>query len=780
MITLRILKKDFLRTKGILAALFAFIFIASFLLASGTNLVTALTASLDSLFAKAEVPHFVQMHSGKFDRYAVAAWAEGNRSVAGWNAVEMITVDGASLFLGGGGKSEENSVMDISFVTQNTAFDFLLDLENDISGISPGEIGVPVFYLKRGSLKAGDRVTVKNGDFTMELTISAFIRDAQMNPSLVHSKRFLVNKTDYARLADHFPDTEYLLEFMLTDPLLVDDFSAAYQDSGMPKAGPTLDYRLFRIISSLTDGIVAAAVIALSLLLMLVSVLCLRFVILAAIEEDYKEIGVMKAIGMAMRDIKRVYALKYIAMGALASLAGYFASIFFTPVLSANILLYFGSAPKNGMQFAVPFFAAFIPFLIVVFACALLLRRFKRIGAVDALRSASTGDGAGNRHLPRLRACRYLDVNVFLGMRDVLQRFRLFSLLCIIFAFCSCIIIIPVHFLATLQSPSFISYMGISRCDMRIDLRQTENIASRFSSVVESIARDGDVARYSPLVTSRFTVLEDNGERGSINVETGDFSIFALDYTAGRAPASGGEIALSTLNAKDRGKKVGDTLTLVVGGETKVLAVCGLYQDVTNGGRTVKAVFPYNPDSVLWYNVSVDLKDGRVIDEKMLEYSKAFYPARITDLESYARETMGNTIDQLEKVTLVSIFVGLAVAVLITSLFLKMLVQKDTSRIAIMKSIGFSLSDIRLQYLSSALLLLCIGISAGTVFSNTGGQSLMGFMWSFMGASQIAFIVNPFLAYLVLPLLLLASVSITAVLRIGSIKDTSIAGTIQE
>ncbi len=780
MILARILKKDFLRTKGILFALFSFVFIASLLIASGMNLIMELSASLDSLFEKAKVPHFVQMHSGEFDRNAMAAWVDSNPLVAEWNTVEMITLDGSSLFLGDTLKSEENSVMDISFVKQNESFDFLLDLQSGVRFVSPGEIGVPVFYMKRGNLKVGDMVTIRNGAFTMEVRIAAFIRDAQMNPSLVHSKRFLVNEADYARLVTHFTEVEYLLEFLLRDPARIDDFSTAYQNSDMPKSGPALDYRLFRIISSLTDGIVAAAVIILSLLLMLVSVLCLRFIILAAIEEDYKEIGVMKAIGMAMRDIKRLYALKYIAMGAFASLSGFIASLFFTPVLSANILLYFGSAPKNALQCAVPFGFAFIPFLIVIFACAMLLRRFKSIGAVDALRSASIGDGVRNKRLPRLHSCKQLDVNVFLGMRDVLQRFRLFSLLCIIFAFCSFIIIVPIHFLSTIKAPTFVSYMGISRSDIRIDLRQSQDITVRFTSMLNRIAHDEDVSRYAPLVTSRFTLLQENGERETINVETGDFSVFQLDYIQGTAPVTDSQIALSYLNAKDRGKTVGDTVRLVIDGEPTELTVCGMYQDVTNGGRTAKAVFPFNPDAVLWYNVSLDLKEGIAIGEKMEEYSRAFYPARITDLENYGRETMGSTIAQLEKVTLVSLLVGLAVAVLITSLFLKMLVQKDTSRIAIMKSLGFSLDDIRLQYLVSSLLLLCIGITVGTIISNTGGQHLMGFLWSFMGASQITFIVNPLQAYIILPLLLLVSVSVTAGLRIGSIREKSIAATIAE
>jgi len=59
----------------------------------------------------------------------------------------MITVDGANLYLGASQNSEATSIMDISFVTQNEGFDFLLDLDNNIIQLAPGEIAVPVYLL---------------------------------------------------------------------------------------------------------------------------------------------------------------------------------------------------------------------------------------------------------------------------------------------------------------------------------------------------------------------------------------------------------------------------------------------------------------------------------------------------------------------------------------------------------------------------------------------------------------------------------------------------------
>ena len=62
-------------------------------------------------------------------------------------------------------------------------------------------------------------------------------------------------------------------------------------------------------------------------------------------------------------------------------------------------------------------------------------------------------------------------------------------------------------------------------------------------------------------------------------------------FGKGSAPDREGEISLSHANASQDGlnKKVGDEVVVKVGGTEKTLKVSGIYQDVTNGGKTAKA-----------------------------------------------------------------------------------------------------------------------------------------------------------------------------------------------
>ena len=781
MIIGRMLKKDFLRKKLVTIVVFAFIFLSTLLVASGANLMIELGNSLNVLFAKAHTPHFVQMHAGPLDQAEIDSWAAANEMVTAQQTVEMITIDGANLYLGESQNSEASSIMDVSFVTQNESFDYLLDLYNNIIQLSPGEIAVPVYYSQERDMVVGDQVRVHTGTGERVFTIATFNRDSQMNPAIASSKRFLIHEQDFADLRKNIDETEYLIEFLLVNDSQISTFASAYQTSNLPKIGPAVDLGLFKIMNSLSDGLVAGVVILMSLLLVVIAILSLRFTLLATIEEDTKEIGVMKAIGIARTDIKRLYLAKYVVMGATAVLLGYLASLLLNQVLSANVLLYIGSASKSVWQTAVPLIAASSIALIVTISCAVILRRFNRISAVEALRSGSVGESMRSIPMLNLKRGKRLNLNTYLGVRDILQRSRLYGLLAFVFFFCAVIIIIPIHFLTTIQSPTFISYMGSGQSDIRIDLRQSEDVADRFNSTIATLTADPNVAKLSPLVTSQFKVRQSDGTLEILNIETGDFSLFPLDYVKGTAPQQVNEIALSFLNAREMDKQIGDTVTLIIEGQEREMVVSGIYQDITNGGRTAKATLPYDPQTVLWYTVNLNLTADANIEEKVSEYSQLFDPARVTDTASFISQTVGNTVQQLKTVTVVTVVVGLAVSVLITSLFMMMLIAKDSNQIAIMRSLGFSLRHIRRQYLSRSLFLLAFGILLGTLFANTLGQQLVSAILSLQGASRIRFVIDPLQAYVLYPLLLMVTVAVTTFLstRTG-IKETNIAEMIME
>jgi putative ABC transport system permease protein len=249
---------------------------------------------------------------------------------------------------------------------------------------------------------------------------------------------------------------------------------------------------------------------------------------------------------------------------------------------------------------------------------------------------------------------------------------------------------------------------------------------------------------------------------------------------SGNEPQNTREIALSYLNSKQLNKKVGDSLNIMRDGQIFKMKVTGLYQDITYGGKTAKALLPYNPESVLWSVINIDFKPGISVAYKMNEYTRLFYPNRVTNIEDYLKQTLGDLVKQLRKIAILAIIIATCLSGLITSLFLKMLIAKQHSEIAIMRALGFTLKDIRIQYITRTLFVLNLGIIWGAILSNTVGQHLVSLMWSYMGACEIRLIINPWQVYILSPLLLICMVTVAALASIASIKEFNISKLIAE
>ncbi|WP_306008027.1 ABC transporter permease [Bacillus sp. MMSF_3353] len=769
----RMLKRDFSQNKMMITILFMFIMLSSLLMASASSNVINLLNSMDQLFKVSNAPHFVQMHAGEINQKSIDSFVAKTPFVKKQQTAEMVQIGGSNIFIKKKNQAEHNSVMDISFVKQNSNFDFLLDLNNEVIDVRKGEIGVPIYYMQKYNLRIGDKIWVVKNNNELALAISAFVRDVQMNPSLVSSKRFVISDEDFERIKGNFGESEYLIEFQLTDVNKIKEFENLYQSSNLPQKGPSITYSLFKTLNSLTDGIIAAVLIIISALLILIAILCIRFTIMTSMEEDYREIGVMKAIGITSKEIQKLYVTKYVVIAASGCICGYILSLFVTKIFTSNISLYMGTANTSVLHFIVPLIVTTLLFLAVILFCRIILRNFRRITAIDALRSRGNLGKGKVKSSFSLSQTKITNVNIFIGIQDVVKRFKLYRVLSIVLIIAVFMIVVPVNFLYTIQSPKFVNYMGTGKSDIRIDLQQSENIEKRFKDVISYIRNDEDVEKYAAFVTSTFKMVNAEGTHENLNVEVGDFTQFPLDYVQGIAPKNEKEIALSYMNANELKKNVGDEIVLFVEGKEKALTISGIYQDVTNGGKTAKASFSYNSENILWYVVNVDMKPTVNLQEKVKKYKHNFSSAKITDTDDYLTQTLGETIKQLRLVTQVAILIAILISVLITAMFFKMLLAKDSSQILIMKSIGFSNKDIRIQYITRSIVIVLIGIVTGTLLAATFGEMLVSWLGSFMGAAHIKFVVNPIVSYVICPAILFISVAATTLFSSFTMKQTN-------
>jgi putative ABC transport system permease protein len=241
----------------------------------------------------------------------------------------------------------------------------------------------------------------------------------------------------------------------------------------------------------------------------------------------------------------------------------------------------------------------------------------------------------------------------------------------------------------------------------------------------------------------------------------------------GMAPTAKDEIALSVGHANEMGKKVGDVLPLMIEGQEKKITVSGIYSDITNGGKTAKAVFTDTSADIMWSVISAEITDKSLLDEKIAEYADRFDFAKVSGIDEYIVQTFGSTISSVGKASYAAIAVALTITVLITLLFMRMLIAKDRYSIAVMKAFGFTNSDIKAQYVARSVFVLTVGILLGTLLANTLGEALASRVIASFGASSFEFVINPLAAYLLCPLMMVCAV------LVATIFGTSDAGQIK-
>lgn len=760
----RLLLNDLKRNQIIAITLFLFIWLASLLMCSAAGIVVHLGSSLNYFFDRADPPHFLQMHVGEIDQERLNNFIEQTDMVESQQILTMLNIDVVNLLISPNGELEHGSVMDNLFVTQNKDFDFLLNLDNKIINVESGYVAVPVYYMQKYDLKLGDVITIFNNNFSIRLGITDFVRDAQMNPAMVSSKRFVVSEGDWNILEMNMGTLEHMLEFKLYDQNDISTFEMLYQLAEMPQNGPAITYSLLKVVNAFSDGMTAVIIVLVSLLLTGIALICLRLAILSSMEEDIREIGVMKAIGLNEKKISKLYQLKYQGIILLACFFGCCTSFVVTRFLAENLTLYMGRAPKSLWYYLLPILVACLVYAVVLSFCHLVLKRIAKITPVEAIRLKKGISKTIHKSYLYLYKNRTIDTNIFIGIKRVIDEFGKYGLLCFIFAICTFLFSIPFSFLSTVQSPKFIQYMGVVESDIRIDLRQSDDITEKFERMMEVLSQDTSVANYAGYMTTRCMVQDRVGNNQNIQVESGDFSSFHMLYIQGHAPVNLDEIALSVLAAKTLGKEVGDTLELYEGNDLYTLNVVGLYDDITNGGETAKALQIFNSQNVLWYVINVNLKSNENTDKKIAQYSGVFQDARITGVENYVSQTFGNVIKQLKVLAVVAAIISLGVAALITALFLKMLISKDLASIKMQRNLGIASKWIQVQYLTQIWVVLMIGFIVGIAATVTLGEGVIGILLSNLGAPRVELIIKPILTFVIAPLLTAIAVGIATVI----------------
>lgn len=783
-------RTDLVRNWGVNLALLAVLVLSAFLMATGSMVMERLVGGINKLFDEAKPPHFLQMHTGEHDQAALERFAAEHPEIDSWLIEDMLGHDSAALTWSrpatGESGSLAESLIDNLFVTQNESFDFLVDAEGTVVQPADGEVHVPVAYEDRFDLQVGDVLNIQTSSGVRSLTIAGFVRDAQMASSLSSATRFVVSPGDFTALREAGGGSpEIIVEYRVDDTSRIGQLQTAYEsDQSLPRNGQAVTFDMIRLVNTFSDGLVAIALVLASLLLVTIALINLRFVIKGTMEDEVRQIGVMRAIGLPAKTITGLYLGKYSLMALLACILGGLLAVGATSLLTRGIVKNYSSPDPSPATVLVPVVALALVYLLVVGICRGILRGVRRIEVVGALvqgsllgekqtaaRAARAARQARRARLSRGRG----GIGLRLSWIDLRSGLRQWLLIPIVFCLTAVLLILPMNLFTTFSSPRFVTYMGAPLADVRADLQFFDDVAAVRDGMVTTMQAD---SRLEHIRTFGNVLHQAKGPEGweSLRVEVGDHSGGTVEFITGQRPEEG-QIALSALNASHYGVTVGDRLPVRVDGQERDLQVSGIYQDVTSGGRTAK-VQGEAPDDAVSYVIYADVTGDTDPSTISQDYGSRFPRASVVAMQEYVAQTLSGITDAFRSAVWLSFVFGLLVAGLITALFLGLQLSRERRRMGVLAAIGFSRRELISQVRFKTLVTVTAGTLLGTLLAATLGEVAVSSLIaaSGLGLVNLRFITQPWIVHVGYPLVLvavglLACVLVTAGLRRGETSE---------
>jgi len=445
-----------------------------------------------------------------------------------------------------------------------------------------------------------------------------------------------------------------------------------------------------------------------SVVLMFTAFAVLRFTIGFTISEEFREIGVMKAVGIGNAGIRSLYIVKYLAIAVVGALIGYFSSIplrrMMMKTVSENMVLGSESGTLMGILSSV---AVVIMILLFCYGCT---RRVNKLSPIDAVRSGQTGERFQKRSLLRLGRSK-LPQAAFFSVNDVLSSPKQFSIITVVFTLCILLMTIMSNFELTLKSEKLLRFFDVPSSEAHImdseilakvmtDQRTHKAI---IADTEKLLADNGMPGKCTMTIGAQFeTSHEDKTETVNFRVMKGETNdTFYVDK--GSAPQKVDEIAVTAGTLDNLGAEIGDRVTAVINEKEYEFMITGTFSSFVN---TANAAFLYKDfdlghqeaSNVMGVQIHFDgSPDKEQINQNIEKLKSLLETDKVYSSPDYINHFTGMS-DTLNATKKMMMIITVIVTALIVILMERSFLSKEKSEIALMKAVGIPDSSIVAQH----------------------------------------------------------------------------------
>ncbi len=768
-----ILKKDLKRKRAMNIILLLFMILATmFVLSSVSNIINVTTA-LDSYFEMANAPDYFAVTMNK------NLTVDLDETVSSASAVDRYATENTLFLMPENFIYEDKDIVikvGTNLVHSDICMNYFLSDGSILETVEQGE-----FYMAEGKADAlgvdvGDKLTIELNGVSREFVLADKIKDALFGPDQMSVTRYIISEEDFEcflsaeNTEENYGGTlVYIyssnIETVLTQIKPLIDNSALTMDRAVMK------------FSYIFDMIVVGILLVVSIILIIIAFVVLRFTISFTLSEEFREIGVMKAIGIGNFKIRSLYLVKYMGLSIIGAAIGLALSFPFGKMLmsvsSQTIIV------GNQSPILVNILCAVLVMAVIYLFCYGCTGKVKKLTPIDAIRNGQTGERFRKKSLMSLGKSKF-PVTPFLALNDIVSSPRRYSIITLTFFLCLALLFILSATVSTMESNSLATAFGWADCDIYLDSKILaecmledghEKLEKHLEEMEQTLAENGIPAKCYQ--ETMFTLPVSFGENESnicIYHGTG-VAMDMYEYTAGIAPQNTDEIAITRIAADKLNANIGDTITIKTIDGDKEYIISAFFQSMNMQGSGIRL----HSDEYINYvqaqggiNTQIfftDHPDSKEIEQRMEEIQRIFPDFENVKTCAEAVADMVGVAGTLDAVKSLVVVLTIVLAALITVLMERSFIAKEQGEIALMKAVGTRNGKIYAYHTLRFLFVGIIAVIIGEIFAMPLTHLCIDPIFKMMGMElAVDYIINPVEMYLIFPVVILITTAVSAFL----------------
>lgn len=749
--TTKMLMRSYLKkSKGQMLSLFLLIVIAVTILNTGALVFFNYQRSFLNRMEELNGAHFMAALPKSVDVDKNITFIRNYKGVNQVETQQALIFPGASLPYG---DSRLEQVFFITSLGDNRDISKLSIVEEDASA----ENGIYLPYIMKtgGYHKTRETFDIQFNHKTYEFTIAGFIEDVSLTSSInLGGIGGFLKADDFKNLQKECEEWDNLgtmvsarMDDYRDSVNLTSDFKK--QMSGMQRLeGTAMNYWCQDAVlgvraRTLTSNIGGSIMISFALIIVLISMVVIRFRIINMIEEDMKNVGVLKALGYTSRQIVISFVLQFALIGSIGAVLGVLASYGVLPLINELFSAQTGIVWHQGFHAAISIVITVLILMITGSIAFFASGRINHLHPILAIRGGIATHSFRNNVMPLDRSRGTL--NLLLAGKNTLQNTKKNIMIGIIISFLTFVALFAwtMYYNIALEKDSFLNIIGAEMADFVAVVPENEKAGS-FQNQIQDMDNVRKTFYYDTLSTRvdgtdcMTTVLEDFQ-----TIENN--TIFS-----GRYPKHDNEAAIGALLSEFLGKDIGDTITVESGNEQKEYLVTGLTQGsfflgmdimVTKAG--IEEILPAFKQSNLYVYLSQSDDDRMAVF--LDDINKIYGENKISITKN--KEVIFSTINIYSKMTTIIAIGILCTTVLVITLVLyliiRMMITRQKRYYGIQKSIGFTTGQIIRQIIFSLMPPIAAGAVAGGIISMLTMNRVISVLFRSLGVMNANFIIQP-------------------------------------